>query len=155
MNKKELKEFMDQIKIGDCFYDLEIEGLKREEVSTVLQELAREKKLQFLIESDCTKNISYQYTVITPSKKFLNREGQWSHSVSKKIDEFLEVYRGYLTSEKLLQNVFTVSEAAEKWGIDEGTIRKAIKSNRFIEYRKSGRITLVTKAGMIRVFGER
>ena len=56
-----------------------------------------------------------------------------------------------------LDNVLTVTEAAEIWGLTEGAIRAAIKSRRFIngiDYRKAGRITLITKESMERVYGE-
>ena len=55
-----------------------------------------------------------------------------------------------------INNIMTVSEAAEIWGITEGAIRKAIKSGKFIpsiDYRKSGRITLICREAMIRVYG--
>ena len=58
---------------------------------------------------------------------------------------------------KLINEIMTVSEASEIWGLAEGTIRAAIKNNRFTEnydYRKSGRITLITKEAMLRVYGE-
>ena len=56
-----------------------------------------------------------------------------------------------------INNVMTVSEAAEIWGITEGAIRKAIKSGKFIpsiDYRKSGRITLICREAMMRVYGD-
>ena len=56
-----------------------------------------------------------------------------------------------------INNIMTVSEAAETWGITEGAIRKAIKSNKFIpsiDYRKAGRITLICRDAMIRVYGD-
>ena len=56
-----------------------------------------------------------------------------------------------------INNVMTASEAAEIWGITEGAIRKAIKSNKFvpnIDYRKAGRITLICYEAMERVYGE-
>ena len=56
-----------------------------------------------------------------------------------------------------INNVMTVSEAAEMWGITEGAIRKAIKSDKFIpgiDYRKSGRITLICREAMLRVYSE-
>ena len=55
-----------------------------------------------------------------------------------------------------INNIMTVSEAAEKWGITEGAIRKAIKSRKFIsgiDYRKAGRITLICREAMVRVYG--
>lgn len=56
-----------------------------------------------------------------------------------------------------LDDVLTVTEAAEKWGITEGAIRASIKSRRFIpyiDYRKAGRITLITSEAMERIYGE-
>ena len=56
-----------------------------------------------------------------------------------------------------INNIMTVSEAAEKWRITEGAIRKAIKSGKFIpsiDYRKAGRITLICREAMERVYGE-
>lgn len=51
--------------------------------------------------------------------------------------------------------VFTVTEAAAIWGKDESTIRKSLgKFHQFREYRKAGRITLISKEAMIRVYGE-
>lgn len=56
-----------------------------------------------------------------------------------------------------INNILTVSEAAEMWGITEGAIRLAIKTRKFIvgiDYRKAGRITLITHEAMERVYGE-
>ena len=56
-----------------------------------------------------------------------------------------------------LYDVYTAQEAAEKWGVTEAAIRKAISSKRFIygvDYRKAGRITLVSKEAMERLYGE-
>ena len=56
-----------------------------------------------------------------------------------------------------INNVMTVSEAANVWGKTEGAIRAAIKSKKFIvgvDYRKAGGTTLITKEAMERVYGE-
>lgn len=56
-----------------------------------------------------------------------------------------------------INEVMTVNEAAEMWGKTEGAIRAAIKANKFIlgvDYRKAGRITLITKEAMERVYGK-
>ena len=53
--------------------------------------------------------------------------------------------------------MLTAQEAATKWGITEGAIRKAIASKRLIigiDYRKAGRITLISKEAMERLYGE-
>ena len=51
----------------------------------------------------------------------------------------------------------TVNEAAEMWGKTEGAVRAAIKAKKFIlgvDYRKAGRITLITKEAMEKVYGK-
>ena len=56
----------------------------------------------------------------------------------------------------MINRVMTVNEAAKMWNISEGTIRAAIKRGKFIkdiDYRKAGRITLITKEAMIKVYG--
>lgn len=56
-----------------------------------------------------------------------------------------------------IDNVLTAQEAAALWNITEGAIRKAISSKRFIigiDYRKAGRITLISKKAMERLYGE-
>ena len=56
-----------------------------------------------------------------------------------------------------IDNVLTAQECSELWGITEGAIRKAIASKRLIigiEYRKAGRITLISRKAMQRLYGE-
>lgn len=56
-----------------------------------------------------------------------------------------------------LNDVFTAQEASELWKVTEGAIRKAIASKRLIigiDYRKAGRITLISKKAMERLYGE-
>ena len=56
-----------------------------------------------------------------------------------------------------INDVLTVSEAAEVWNLTEGAIRKAIASKKFIvgvDYRKAGRITLITRKAMETVYGK-
>lgn len=71
-------------------------------------------------------------------------------------DGVLDIYKddkGFAINE-----IMTVNEAAELYNITEGAIRAAIKSNKFIigvDYRKAGRITLITKDAMNKVYGEK
>ena len=90
MNKQELKELINNIKVGDTYTNLKIEELNRVESDAVLQELARKNNLQFEISIDSigTESI-FIYTVINPSKKFLNKEGQYKMSISKKAIQYL------------------------------------------------------------------
>lgn len=55
-----------------------------------------------------------------------------------------------------INNVMTLAEAAEIWDKTEGALRAAIKSNKLIkgvDYRKSGRITLISKDSIHRLYG--
>lgn len=51
----------------------------------------------------------------------------------------------------------TAVEAAEQWGFEESTVKRACQQGRFHpwEARKSGRVWLVTTAGMERLYGPR
>ncbi|OGO81271.1 MAG: hypothetical protein A2Y21_10730 [Clostridiales bacterium GWC2_40_7] len=53
-----------------------------------------------------------------------------------------------------LSDVLTVSEVALVFGIPETTIKSALQNHRFNphEHRKSGKVWLITKQGMQRIF---
>ena len=57
-----------------------------------------------------------------------------------------------------LEDVFTVTEAAKKWGLDVSTLRRACEEygifKRNVECRKSGSTWLITRKGMERVYGK-
>ena len=79
-------ELIKRVKIGDTFKDLKIDGLNRTESDSVFQELARINNKQFHITfTDGT----FLYEVVKPSKKFLNKEGQWNVTMSKKARKVL------------------------------------------------------------------
>ena len=51
----------------------------------------------------------------------------------------------------------TFKEAAEEWKLDTSTLRKMVLTNKLIEdvdYRKSGGTWIITRAAMIKVYGE-
>lgn len=59
--------------------------------------------------------------------------------------------------DKILDEVMTTSEACTRWGLSESTLRNAIRYNRLkedVEYRKSGKVWLITKEAMLRLYGE-
>ena len=61
----------------------------------------------------------------------------------------------YNTSPVLTQ-VFTFSEAAELWNIDSSTLRHRVTSEKLldgIDYKKSGKVWLITKSAMERLYG--
>ena len=60
-----------------------------------------------------------------------------------------------------LEDIMTTAEAAERWGVDASTLKKACTGQRGYpprftteECRKSGKIWLVTRAGMERLYGK-
>lgn len=57
-----------------------------------------------------------------------------------------------------LDTVMTFSEATEKWGLADSTLRKLVTTNKLtenVDYRKSGKVWLITKDAMERVYGKR
>lgn len=56
-----------------------------------------------------------------------------------------------------LDNVMTLVEATEKWGLADSTLRKLMATDKLvagIDYKKSGRATLITKRAMIKIYGD-
>lgn len=56
-----------------------------------------------------------------------------------------------------LDEVMAFSEASEIWGLGESTLRSAVKTDRLVDgvdYRKSGKVWIITKAAMLRTYGE-
>lgn len=61
----------------------------------------------------------------------------------------------YLELNNILSEVLTSNEAAELYGITEGALRSAMKTGKLQlgnDYRKAGRITLITKEAMEREY---
>jgi hypothetical protein len=62
----------------------------------------------------------------------------------------------FYTSSPVLTQVFTFSEAAELWNIDSSTLRHRVTSEKLVEgidYKKSGKVWLITKGAMERLYG--
>ena len=53
----------------------------------------------------------------------------------------------------MLRGVMTFAEAAKRWGIDSSTLRHGVNRFKEDEYAKSGKVHLVTKEGMMRLYG--
>lgn len=131
--KEETKEFLlgtlnvwDDIKEGECIFDL-TEDIA---ISGYVKCISKDKgDYEYIIDDDAI--------IYDPSEGVIL---ETKEKVKFVVDE-----------------VMTVNEAAEMWGKTEGAIRAAIKAKKFIlgvDYRKAGRITLITKEAMERVYGE-
>lgn len=60
------------------------------------------------------------------------------------------------SSSPVLSQVFTFSEAAELWKIDSSTLRHRVTSEKLtdvVDYKKSGKVWLITKSAMERLYG--
>lgn len=80
-----------------------------------------------------------------------------SNWVKKVLPNTVLVFEEDIDVKSELYNIYNITEASLLWGKQQSTIRKAIKSNKFvegIEYRKSGRIVLITRKAMERVYGK-
>lgn len=76
-------------------------------------------------------------------------EGLWNEKISENLELTIEL------PNLDLYKVFTLTEASAIWGKDESTIRKSLsKFHQYRDYRKAGRITLISKDAMVRVYGE-
>lgn len=53
----------------------------------------------------------------------------------------------------ILENVMTIAEAAQRWGLDRSTLRYAIRDGR-LKGKKSGSTWLVTYAAMVKAYGK-
>ena len=64
----------------------------------------------------------------------------------------------FYNSSPVLTQVLTFSEAAELWNIDSSTLRHRVTSEKLLEgidYKKSGKVWLITKSAMERLYGFR
>lgn len=53
-------------------------------------------------------------------------------------------------------NVMTLSEASKRWGLNDSTLRKLVKTDKLIEnidYRKSGNVWLISENSMRKIYG--
>ena len=64
---------------------------------------------------------------------------------------------GYDVAKLEMQKEMTFAEATERWGLADSTLRKLVTTDKLqegIDYRKSGKVWLITKKAMKKVYGE-
>jgi hypothetical protein len=62
----------------------------------------------------------------------------------------------FCNASPVLAQVYTFSEAAELWNIDSSTLRHRVTSEKLLEgidYKKSGKVWLITRSAMQRLYG--
>lgn len=117
-----------------------------------------------------TRNVKKEVTIFWEDGKFFNEVKHDDEVVS--FEDVTEHYRfealkasgEYEIAEKIkelnLEDVLSLQEAAEKWGLNDSTLRRAIagdyKSARFEphEYKKLGRNYIIKRSAMKRVYGK-
>lgn len=112
-------------------------------------------------EGECIFDLTDSLSVAGYIKCINKEEGDYEYIVDDK-SIIYNPSEGILLESKediifKINEVMTVNEAADKWGRTEGAIRAAIKAKKFIpgvDYRKAGRITLITKEAIERVYGK-
>ena len=58
---------------------------------------------------------------------------------------------------KELDYILTFAEASDLWGLDSSTLRKLVTTKKLVDgvdYRKSGKVWLITRSAMERIYGE-
>ena len=56
-----------------------------------------------------------------------------------------------------IKTVLTFAEASHRWGLNDSTLRKLVNTNKLqenIDYRKSGKVWLITEEAMFKIYGE-
>ena len=104
---------------------------------------------------DLTENLSVAGTVIdTEEERYLEIDDE---AIIYNPEEGV-ILEGKESLDTSIDEVMTVNEAAEIWNKSEGAIRASIKAKKFIlgiDYRKAGRITLISREAMERVYGKK
>lgn len=68
----------------------------------------------------------------------------------------VQLYCNGKVKTSILKEVMTFAEASEMWGLGESTLRSTVKTDKLIEnidYKKSGKVWLITKDAMVRIYG--
>lgn len=115
----------DDVQDGECIYDLTSDLAVRGYVKCINKE---EGDYEYIIEDDAI--------IYDPSEGIVERPKK----VVLKINE-----------------VMTFAEATERWGLADSTLRKLATTNKLLEgldFRKSGKVWLITRDAMERTYGD-
>jgi hypothetical protein len=69
----------------------------------------------------------------------------------------LTLYSNPNVKSSILKEIITFAEATEKWGLADSTLRKLVNTDKIkegVDYRKSGKVWLITREAMERVYGK-
>lgn len=159
VKEHEFKEFESNFRGMYCFgVYIPFITLSREEMNEIKQQFAKRTKTNEItrrieVDLDTLKAIVEKYNLKIHKALFHNGANffkERTYNFTGKDTEGIDVY-------KKLNDVMTFSEASEKWGLGESTLRSVIRTNKLIEgvdYRKSGKVWLITKEAMQRLYDD-
>lgn len=130
--RKELREFLDE----RGFHNLEIPFEKHWESESFLE------------------NWDIQYNVEVRGDKIVWCAVEFPYNHCSTPSPFFDEDRSFISK---LNGIYSFSEASEKWGLDSSTLRKLVKTPKVtegVDYKKSGKVWLVTDDCMRRIYGE-
>lgn len=115
----------DDVQDGECIYDLTSNLSVRGYVKCINKE---EGDYEYIIEDDAIIYDPSEGLIESPRKVVLE-----------------------------INEVMTFAEATQRWGLADSTLRKLATTNKLLEgldFRKSGKVWLITKEAMERIYGE-
>ena len=115
----------DDVQDGECIYDLTSNLSVRGYVKCINKE---EGDYEYIIEDDAIIYDPSEGLIESPRKVVLE-----------------------------INEVMTFAEATQRWGLADSTLRKLATTNKLLEgldFRKSGKVWLITRDAMKRIYGE-
>lgn len=134
-------------------YQFKIEIPFKSLTSIQVKEIAEAYNNYIRVDLSTLKDIVSKYNLEIANEKYhcvfysKQRTTNFSGRHSKGIDVF----------NKNINEIMTFAEATEKWGLADSTLRKLVKTDKIkegIDYRKSGKVWLITKEAMERIYGK-
>ncbi|MDU2491192.1 MAG: helix-turn-helix domain-containing protein [Clostridium celatum] len=155
MNKMELKSFLETNVNGEGDIDRDVvivTGKKQGSIVFNLMPYGRSGEIGFYDEELKIFNRLNKINDLEEFIDMLDKEYNILYTMTT-IDKIPYYYNNSIE----LEDIMTINEAAKMWNVLESNIRYHINNGKLvsgIEYRKAGRITLITKRGMIKLFGD-
>jgi hypothetical protein len=141
----------------------EIKNIKIKGEQDEIEELYFDKLKEIVGKYNCEVNL-YDFDYERVYRKDYEVLDNWndaylfsvSHTLCETDDEDIWELEVEVTEMVMINVVMTFAEASEKWELDDSTLRKLVTTNKLAEgtdYRKSGKVWLITKEAMIKVYG--
>ena len=156
---EEFEEFESNFRGMYCFgIKIPFISLTEEQVNEIRQQFAKRTKT-----NEITRRIVVGLNVL---KTIINKYGLKIHKAlfyngaiffkERRYNFEGKDTKGIKAFEKL-NDIMTFSEASEKWGLGESTLRSVVRTDKLkegIDYRKSGKVWIISKEAMYKLYGE-